>query len=93
LTVDPREDTLEKLQKNAEPQTKEKIMNAAEKLIQQGKQQGIQQGKQQGIQQGMKTRSLEIAKNMLLNLHLGMDVVQKATGLSSKELKKLQVSE
>ena len=93
LTVDPRNDTLEKLQKNAEPQTKEKIMNAAEKLIQQGKQQGIQQGKQQGIQQGMKTRSLEIAKNMLLNLHLGMDVVQKATGLSSKELKKLQVSE
>ena len=60
-------------------------MNAAEKLI--------QQGIQQGVQQGIQTRSLEIAKNMLLNLHLGMDVVQKATGLSSKELKKLQVSE
>ena len=76
LTVDPRDDTLEKLQKNAAPKTKEKIMNAAEKLI----------------QQGIQTRSLEIAKNMLLNLHLGMDVVQKATGLSREELKRLQVS-
>ena len=35
-------------------------------------------------------RNLEIAKNMLLNLHLGIDVVQKATGLSRAELKKLQ---
>ena len=77
LTVDPREDTLEKLQKNASPKTKESIMNAAEKLI------------QQGLQKGMKTRSLEIAKNMLLNLHLGLDVVQKATGLSREELNKL----
>ena len=94
LTVDPRDDTLEKLQKNAAHKTKEKIMNAAEKLIQQGiqqgVQQGIQQGVQQGVQQGIQTRSLEIAKNMLLNLHLGMDVVQKATGLSREELKRLQ---
>ena len=63
-------------------------MNAAEKLIQQG----LQKGMQQGLQKGMKTRSLEIAKNMLLNLHLGLDVVQKATGLSREELNKLQLS-
>ena len=49
LTVDPRNDTLEKLQKNAEPKTKERIMNAAEKLI----------------QQGMQQEKLGIAKNML----------------------------
>ena len=48
------------------------------------------EGMQQGMQQGMQTRNLEIAKNMLLNLHLGMEVVQKATGLSRAELKKLQ---
>ncbi|MCG8341197.1 MAG: hypothetical protein MI674_08105, partial [Cytophagales bacterium] len=48
--------------------------------------------RQEGRQEGIKTRSLEIAKNMLLNLHLGIDVVQKATGLSTEELKKLQVS-
>ncbi|MCG8340916.1 MAG: hypothetical protein MI674_06640, partial [Cytophagales bacterium] len=81
LAVDPREDTLEKLQKNAAPKTKESIMNAAEKLI--------QQGMQKGIQQGMQKEKLGIAKNMLLNLHLGLDVVQKATGLSREELNKL----
>ena len=41
-----------------------------------------QQIRKEGMQQGMQTRNLEIAKNMLLNLHLGMEVVQKATGLS-----------
>ena len=33
----------------------------------------------QGRQEGIQTRSLEIARNMLFKLHLGIDVVQKAT--------------
>ena len=41
LAVDPREDTLEQLQKQADPKTKQRIMSAAEKLIQQGRQEGI----------------------------------------------------
>ena len=98
LTVDPQEDTLEKLKKSLKPKTKEIIMNAAKKLIQQGMQQGrqegrqegMQQGRQEGMQEGMQQEKLGIAKNMLLNLHLGMDVVQKATGLSIEELSKLQ---
>ena len=45
---------------------------------------------QQLRQQGMQTRNWEIAKNMLLQLHLGMDVVQKATGLASEARKQLQ---
>ena len=44
----------------------------------------------EGRQEGMQTRNWEIAKNMLLQLHLGMDVVQKATGLASEARKQLQ---
>ena len=52
-------------------------------------QEGMEQGMQQGMEQGMQTKSLEIAKNMLFQLHLGMDVVQKATGLNKEELAQL----
>jgi hypothetical protein len=38
----------------------------------------------------MQQEKEEIAKNMLLQLGLDMDVVHKATGLSQKELEKLQ---
>ena len=54
--------------------------------VQQGVQQGIQQGVQQGRQEGMQTRSLEIAKNMLHQLGLDIEVVEQATGLSRQEL-------
>ena len=77
MTVVLREDTLEKLQKNAAPKTKEKIMSAAQRLI----------------QQGMQQEKLEIAKNMLFQLHLGMDIVQKATSLSREELEQIQAEE
>ena len=76
LTVDPRDDTLEKLQKNAEPKTKERIMNAAEKLIQQGMQKGMQKG------------ILETAKNFIKQ-GVSLDIIAKATGLSKGELAQL----
>ena len=38
--------------------------------------------KQERLQQGMQQGLEKAAKNMLSNLHLDMDVVQKATGLS-----------
>ena len=76
LTVDSREDTLEKLQKNAAPKTKERIMNAAEKLIQQGMQKGMQQG------------ILETAKNFIKQ-GVSLDIIAKATGLSKRELAQL----
>jgi predicted transposase/invertase (TIGR01784 family) len=81
LSVDPREDILEKLEGGADPKTKDKIMSAAQRLIQQGMQQGMQQEK------------LEIAKNMLFQLHLGMDIIQKATSLSREELEEIQAEE
>ena len=43
---------------------------------------------QRGRQEGMQTKSLKIAKNML-QLHLGLEVVQQVTGLSSQELARL----
>ena len=41
------------------------------------------------IEQGMQTRSLEIARNMLHQLGLGIETVQQATGLSRQELARL----
>ena len=77
MTVDSSADTLEKLQKNAEPKTKETIMNAAQRLIQQGMQQGIQQEK------------LEIAKQMLQDGE-SMEKIQKWTGLSETNINALK---
>ena len=57
--------------------------------IQQGMQEGIQKGIQEGMQQGKQAEKIEIARNMLLELKLGLDIVQKATGLSKEELEKL----
>ena len=75
----------------------EGIQQGMEQGIQQGMEQGIQQGMEQGIQQGMEQgiqqEKLEIAKNMLFQLHLGMDIVQKATSLSREELEQIQAEE
>ena len=52
------------------------------RAVQQIEARGIEQGMQQGIQ----IRSLEIARNMLHQLGLGIETVQQATGLSKEEL-------
>jgi predicted transposase/invertase (TIGR01784 family) len=61
-----------------DPKLNEPIMRA----VQQIEARGIEQGMQQGIQ----IRSLEIARNMLHQLGLGIETVQQATGLSKEEL-------
>ena len=73
----------------AAPDKSNIIMTAAQQL----RQEGIQQGMEQGIQQGIQQEKLEIAKNMLFQLHLGMDIVQKATSLSREELEEIQAEE
>ena len=50
-----------------------------------------QEAMQQGREEGMQQEKLEIAKNMLCNLHVGMDIVQKATGLSREALTRLKL--
>ena len=52
-------------------------MNATQRLIQQGMQQGIQ------------AINLEIAKQMLSNMHLDIRTVSQATGLSVEKLEQL----
>ena len=49
-----------------------------------------QQGMQQGMQQGIQLEKLHIAKNMLSKLHLDIQTVAQATGLSEEALMKLQ---
>ena len=54
---------------------------------------GVREGRTSGLaegrQEGLKTRSAEIAKN-LLNDHLDIDKIMKYTGLTKQEIKKLQ---
>ena len=61
-------------------------MRAVQQLEAKGRQEGIQEGMQKGMQKGMQTRNLEIAKTMLRQLHLDVEVVQQATGLSRQEI-------
>ncbi|MEO1219706.1 MAG: ISNCY family transposase, partial [Bacteroidota bacterium] len=48
------------------------------------------EGMQQGVQQGVRQERIEIAKNMLLAMHMDMDLVQRATGLSPTDLASLR---
>ena len=64
------------------PDKQEDIMTAARQLE--------IKGEKRGMQQGMQTKALDIAKNMLSKLHLDVETVAQATGLSQEELMKLQ---
>ena len=46
-------------------------------------------GKNEGRKEGLKTRSAEIAKN-LLNLNIDIPTIMKSTGLTRQEIMKLQ---
>ena len=81
LQLDPREDILEKLSEKLSIKQKQTLMSAAQRLI--------DRGIQQGMQQGMQTEKLTIAKNMLFQLQLDVDTVQKATELDKMTLEKL----
>lgn len=75
FTLDPdKEGILERIERLKDPTQKQIAMTAAQHLR----------------QQGMHTKSVEIAKNMLSKLHLGIKAVKEATGLSEEELMKLQ---
>jgi predicted transposase/invertase (TIGR01784 family) len=63
---------------NIVPERKEDIMTAAQQLEQRGK------------LRGRKEEKLHIARNMPHKLHLDIQTVAQATGLSEEELMKLQ---
>jgi predicted transposase YdaD len=70
----------------------EQVLEDKQDLIMTYGQQLRQERRQEGRQEGRQIRNLEMAKNMLFELHLGEDIVQKATGLSREEVSKLHVS-
>lgn len=49
----------------------------------------ISLGMKEGIEQGSKCKQIEVAKN-LLSIHLPLEQISDATGLSIDEIKKLQ---
>ena len=63
---------------NLVPDKKDEIMSVANQLRKEGLQEGKKEGKKEGI--------FTVARNMLHNLHMGIDVVQQATGLSHREI-------
>lgn len=54
-----------------------------------GIKQGIKEGIEQGIEQGIEKTKIEIAKNLLLQ-NVKLEVIEKSTGLSKEEIKKLK---
>lgn len=56
--------------------------------IERGIEQGIEQGIEKGIEKGMEEEKIEIARN-LKAMGLNVDVIQKATGLTSEAIKEL----
>lgn len=60
-----------------------------EERYEQGMKKGKEQGMKEGIEQGSKCKQIEIAKN-LLNIHLPLEQISAATGLSVDEIKKLK---
>ena len=68
---------------SSNPHKKKEIMTTIAQAI-------GQEFESKGRQQGMQTKALDIAKNMLSKLHLDVETVAQATGLSQEELMKLQ---
>jgi predicted transposase/invertase (TIGR01784 family) len=78
FTMDARKAILDRIDKIKDPTQRQLAMSVAQQL------------RQEGRQEGMHTKALDIAKNMLANLHLDMQTVAQATGLSQEELMNLQ---
>ncbi len=86
----------------AAPAKREMIMSAAQRLvdramsqgiergIEQGIERGIEQGIERGIEQGFERGRLDVARNMLEQLGLEMDVVKRVTNLSEEQILELQ---
>ena len=79
---------LEKLVTLTTNNTKEKE-EMMESIAQEYIDRGIEQGIEQGMERGKQEEKLGIARNMLHQLKLGLEIVQQATGLSRQELARL----
>lgn len=59
--------------------------------LEEGMRQGIEQGIKQGIEQGIKSRTEEIAIELLKN-NISIEIIKNTTGLSDEEIKDLEKS-
>ncbi len=64
-------------------------MTAAFKLQQEARQEGIQEGIREGIREGMYSKTIDMAKYMVIK---GFDLnsIQELTGLSKEEIERLK---
>ena len=67
-------------------QEKEEIMRT---LAQKYQEEGIEIGKYEGIKIGKYEGIKQVAENMLSELHLDLDTVQKVTGLTKEDLQRI----
>ena len=68
---------------------KETMLTTRQRIEKRGIEQGMQQGIEVGKAEGIQARNLEIAKQMLSNMHLDIRTVSQATGLSIEKLEQL----
>ena len=68
----------------------EKTSNKLKETMLTTRQRIEKRGIEQGMREGEHNKALAIARHMLFQLQLGLDVVAKTTGLSKEELEQLQ---
>ena len=75
---------------------RDRIVSAKEEGMEKGREEGMKKGMEKGMKKGMEKgreeEKLAIAKNMLFQLGLDIDMVQKATGLARAALAQLQAA-
>lgn len=87
LTKEDVDEIIEKIG-NSHPEGGEFIMSIAEKLKQEGREEGIIKGMEAGIEKGAKQRAVDVARR-LLKMNLQIDQIVDATGLTKKEVEKM----
>ena len=68
---------------------KDQMLTTKQQIEKRSKRQGRMEGRMEGIMEGRMEGIQTVAQNMLHQLHLGIDVVKQATGLSERELRQL----
>ena len=63
------------------------MLTTKQQIEKRSKRQGRMEGRMEGIMEGRMEGIQTVAQNMLHQLHLGIDVVKQATGLSERELR------
>ena len=70
---------------------REKAWKDRQAEIKAAKEEGLEQGLEQGEEKGRNEQKIEIARN-LLNMCISVEQIEKATGLSRKEIEKLKLN-